>query len=78
MERFDYGDDRFWKRLLLLGIILNIVVCFTSELGLDTQVKMAVDENGALPWGDLRPEVAGVSDPNDGGQRVVLPLFEFS
>ena len=78
MERFNYSDARFWKRLLLLGIILNIVVCFTSELGLDTQVKMAVDENGALPWGDLRPDVAGVSDPNDGGQRVVLPLYELS
>ena len=39
---------------------------------------MAVDENGALPWGDLRPETAGESDPADGGSRVVLPLYSMS
>jgi len=39
---------------------------------------MAVDENGTLPWGDLRPEIAGESDPTDGGQRIVLPLYEMS
>ena len=76
MERFNLEGDRFWKRLLLFGLFLNVVVCFTSDLGLDTQVKMAVDENGALPWGDLRPEVSGQSDPGDGGQRVVLPLYD--
>ena len=62
----------------MLGILLNLIVCFTSDLGLDTQVKMAVDENGALPWGDLRPETAGESDPADGGSRVVLPLYSMS
>ena len=39
---------------------------------------MAVDENGALPWGDLRPGTAGESDPADGGSRVVLPLYSMS
>ena len=78
MERLDFEDDRLWTRLLILGILLNVIVCFTSDLGLDTQVKMAVDENGTLPWGDLRPEIAGESDPTDGGQRIVLPLYEMS
>ncbi len=78
MERLNFEEDRLWIRLLMLGILLNLIVCFTSDLGLDTQVKMAVDEDGALPWGDLRPETAGESDPNDGGQRVVLPLYNLS
>ena len=78
MERLNFEDDRFWKRLLMLGVLLNLIVCFTSDLGLDTQVKMAVNEDGALPWGDLRPETAGESDPTDGGQRVVLPLYDLS
>ena len=78
MERLNFEDDRLWKGLLVLGILLNILVCFTRDLGLDTQVKMAVDENGALPWGDLRPDTIGESDPDDGGQRTVLPLYGLS
>tara|TARA_B100000459_G_scaffold110667_1_gene64667 strand:- start:178 stop:1647 length:1470 start_codon:yes stop_codon:yes gene_type:complete len=78
MERLNFEDERLWKGLLVLGLLLNILVCFTSDLGLDTQVKMAVDENGALPWGDLRPDTLGESDPDDGGQRTVLPLYGFS
>lgn len=78
MERLNFKDDRIWIRLLILGALLNLIVCFTSDLGLDTQVKMAVDENGALPWGDLRPETAGESDPTDGGNMVVLPLYDLS
>lgn len=78
MERLDIEDDRFWQKLLILGILLNLIACFTSDLGLDTHVKMAVDENGALPWGDLRPETPGQSDAFDGGERVVLPLYELS
>lgn len=78
MERLNFEDDRLWKGLLILGILLNILVCLTSDLGLDTQVKMAVDENGALPWGDLRPDTIGESDPADGGQRTVLPLYGLS
>ena len=78
MERLNFEDTRLWQGLLILGILLNILVCFTSDLGLDTQVKMAVDENGALPWGDLRPDTIGASDPSDGGQRTVLPLYGLS
>jgi hypothetical protein len=78
MERLNFEDKRLWKGLLVLGILLNILVCFTSDLGLDTQVKMAVDDNGSLPWGDLRPDTLGESDPEDGGQRVVLPLYGLS
>ena len=78
MERLNFEEDRLWIRFLMLGVLLNLIVCFTSDLGLDTQVKMAVDEDGALPWGDLRPEIAGESDPEDGGHRVVLPLYNMS
>ena len=78
MERLNFEDKRLWKGLLILGILLNVIVCFTSDLGLDTQVKMAVDDDGALPWGDLRPDTTGQSDPSDGGQRTVLPLYGFS
>ncbi len=78
MERLNFEDERLWKGLLVLGILLNVLVCLTSDLGLDTQVKMAVDENGALPWGDLRPDTIGESNPDDGGQRTVLPLYGLS
>jgi len=78
MERLNFEDKRLWQGLLVLGIILNVMVCFTSDLGLDTQVKMAVDDDGALPWGDLRPDTVGQSDPSDDGQRTVLPLYGFS
>ena len=30
------------------------------------------------PWGDLRPDTIGASDPSDGGQRTVLPLYGLS
>ena len=78
MERLGIEDDRFWQKLLIIGVLLNILACFTSDLGLDTHAKMAVDEDGALPWGDLRPEIAGKSDATDGGERVVLPLYDLS
>jgi MFS family permease len=78
MVLVNFDNDRTWKGLLVLGLVLNLLVCFTSDLGLDTQVKMAVDENGALPWGDLRPEVAGFSDVDDTGDRSVLPLYQTS
>ena len=73
MVLFNFEDERTWKGLLALGLLLNIVVCFSSDLGLDSHVKMAVDDDGGLPWGDLRPEIAGVSDPSDAGERTVLP-----
>ncbi|MEJ6716383.1 MAG: hypothetical protein QNL20_04840 [Euryarchaeota archaeon] len=78
MVLFDFDDDRTWKGLLILGLVLNLLVCFTSDLGYDTHVKMAVDESGGLPWGDVRPEVAGFSDPNDAGERFVLPVYSGS
>ena len=78
MVLFNLDDERTWKGLLVLGLLLNLVVCFSSDLGLDTHVKMAVDGDGGLPWGDLRPEVAGVSDPSDAGERTVLPMYSGS
>ena len=78
MVLFNFEDERTWKGLLVLGLLLNLVVCFSSDLGLDSHVKMAVDADGGLPWGDLRPEIAGVSDPSDAGERTVLPMYSGS
>jgi hypothetical protein len=78
MVLFNLDDDRTWMGLLVLGLLLNLIVCFTSDLGLDTHVKMAVDDKGSLPWGDLRPDVAGFSDPTDGGERTVAPIYSSS
>ena len=78
MVLFNFEDERTWKGLLVLGLLLNLVVCFSSDLGLDSHVKMALDAEGGLPWGDVRPEIAGVSDPNDAGERTVLPMYSGS
>ena len=68
MEWFDVEDDLFWKRLLILGIFLNIIVLFTSDLGLDTHVRLASDEStGDLPWGSTRPIDSMASDPANPG-----------
>lgn len=61
-------NERFWKRLLILGILLNVLVVFTSDLGLDTHLRMAADsETGDLPWGDTRPTDPMASDPANTG-----------
>ncbi|HIG03220.1 MAG TPA: hypothetical protein EYQ53_02395, partial [Candidatus Poseidoniales archaeon] len=68
MEWFNVEDDLFWKRLLILGIFLNIVVLFTSDLGLDTHVRLASDQStGDLPWGSTRPIDSMASDPANPG-----------
>ena len=59
----DVGDDRFWKSLLIIGVLLNVTVCFTSDLGVDTHVRMAADD-GELPWGHTRPIDPQASDPD--------------
>ena len=28
MERLNFEDERLWKGLLVLGILLNVLVCF--------------------------------------------------
>lgn len=67
--------DRFWKGLLILGILLNVVVLFTSAFGHDTHVRMAEDEDGALVWGHTRPIDPLASDP---GYAPTSDHFEFS
>jgi len=56
--------QKFWKGLLVLGILLNVIVILTSDLGLDTHVRMAEDENGSLVWGHTRPIDTQSSDPS--------------
>nr|AIF04995.1 hypothetical protein [uncultured marine group II/III euryarchaeote KM3_178_D06] len=56
------NSDKFWKGLLVLGILLNVVVVFTSAFGHDTHVRLAEDENGALVWGHTRPIDSQASD----------------
>ena len=73
MSWYDLDNQRSWNILLALGIFLNIVVCFTSDLGLDTHVRMAADEEGMLPWGSTRPIDTEASNPDDLG-RVSAPI----
>ena len=62
-------SNQFWTGLLFLGIFLNVLVVFTSNLGLDTHVHMAraaeEDRTGdaMLPWGHTRPIDSMSSDP---------------
>ena len=63
------NDVRFWKTLLVLGIMLHVVTSFTSNLGLDTHVLLAAEtvEEGTgeavLDWGHTRPKDPLSSDP---------------
>ncbi len=75
MEWLDIEDKRFWQRLLIFGLLLNLIVVLTSDLGLDTHVRMAADEDGDLPWGHTRPIDPHASNPADGG-TVSSPISE--
>ena len=67
-ERSDSGSlrRRNWILLLILGLLLNILVSFTSELGLDTHVHMSrnTSDNSNLPWGHTRPIDPMANDPS--------------
>jgi hypothetical protein len=75
MEWLNLKDERFWQRLLIIGLVLNLIVVLTSDLGLDTHVRMAANEDGELPWGHTRPDDPHASDANDGG-IVSSPISE--
>ena len=79
--------QRNWVFLLIFGLFLNIIVSFTSDLGLDTHVHMARDSSLAeskeatLPWGHTRPLDPMASDPEyapslDFGWYHFLPSLE--
>ena len=79
--------QRNWILLLSFGLLLNIIVSFTSDLGLDTHVHMARDsslaesEEATLPWGHTRPLDSMASDPEyspplDFGWYHFLPDLE--
>jgi len=59
-----------WILLLIFGLLLNIFVSFTSNLGLDTHVHMSRNveftETGEanLPWGHTRPLDPMANDPD--------------
>jgi hypothetical protein len=75
MEWLDIEGERFWQRLLIIGLLLNLIVVLTSDLGLDTHVRMAADEDGSLPWCHTRPDDPLASNPMDGG-TVSSPISE--
>ncbi len=66
-------DNRFWKALLLLGIILHVIASFTSDLGLDAHIHstyVTVEEGtgeASLDWGHTRTVDPKASDPSSGG-----------
>ena len=79
--------QRNWVLLLIFGLLLNIIVSFTSDLGLDTHVHMARDssladsEEATLPWGHTRPLDPMASNPEyspsvDFGWYPFLPSVE--
>ena len=79
--------QRNWVLLLIFGLLLNIIVSFTSDLGLDTHVHMARDssladsEEATLPWGHTRPLDPMASNPEyspsvDFGWYHFLPSIE--
>ncbi|MBT4060119.1 MAG: hypothetical protein HOE69_07435 [Euryarchaeota archaeon] len=57
-------SKQFWKWLLIGGIILNAFTAFTSDLGVDTHLHLAEDDDGSLVWGHTRPIDHSASDPN--------------
>ncbi|MDG1546145.1 MAG: hypothetical protein P8Q55_02015, partial [Candidatus Poseidoniaceae archaeon] len=59
-------DDRFWWSLLILGCLLSIIAIGTSNLGLDTHLRMnaANSDDGSLQWGHTRTVDPLASDPD--------------
>jgi hypothetical protein len=66
----EYSRQKRWKLLLIIGVCLNALVVFTSDLGLDTHIHLtyATVEAGqgeaALDWGHTRPIDPLSSDPS--------------
>ena len=79
--------QRFWKGLLILGILLHLVISFTSDLGLDAHIHTTyiTVEDGTginqLDWGQTKLVDHGASDPSSGGdieERYAALHFWFS
>ncbi len=76
----DVNDDRFWKLLLAVGLVLHALVAFNSELGLDSHIHAAyvtLDSAGedGLDWGHTRPLDPQASDPSyspENGDRYAV------
>jgi len=82
----DVNDVRFWKTLLVLGVLLHVFTSFTSNLGLDTHVTLAAEtvEEGTgeavLDWGHTRPKDPLSSDPAYArpiGTEGIVELVDF-
>lgn len=77
MKWFENNQDLFWKSVLFLGIILNLLALIVSDNGLDYHVKSAyveVEEGYSLDWGDVRLDNPNASDPNDATIYSVKPI----
>ena len=82
----DVNDIRFWKALLILGVLLHVFTSFTSDPGLDTHVLLAAEtvEEGTgeavLDWGHTRPKDPLSSDPAYArpiGTQGIVELVDF-
>ncbi|PXF20717.1 MAG: hypothetical protein CXX72_04425, partial [Methanobacteriota archaeon] len=82
----DVNDIRFWKALLILGVLLHVFTSFTSDPGLDTHVLLAAEtvEEGTgeavLDWGHTRPKDPLSSDPAYArpiGTEGIVELVDF-
>jgi hypothetical protein len=70
------NDDRFWWSLLLIGCLLSIIAIGTSNLGLDTHIRMnaANSDDGSLQWGHTRTVDPLASDPDY--RKVIEPQYD--
>ena len=72
----DIDDDRFWWSLLIIGCLLSLIAITSSDLGLDTHIRMnaANSDDGVLEWGHTRTVDPLASNPEN--SRVIEPQFD--
>ena len=64
-------ENKFWKGLLLIGILMHILAAVLMPLGLDAHVHASYvsdemdDGEAHLEWGELRPDAPDSSTPSE-------------
>ena len=64
-------EKKFWKGLLLIGIVMHVLAAMLMPLGLDAHVHATYvsdeidDGEGHLEWGPLRPDSPDASTPRE-------------
>ena len=64
-------EKKFWKGLLLIGIVMHILAAMLMPLGLDAHIHATYVTDGMddgephLEWGELRPDSPDSSTPKE-------------